>query len=159
MRRSTLFISAILTAFTLAVLVGTASAYREITDLKDPAVAAALEPGLQTVSDQNSPAETVDLTAEEAAALAAKVIGRTDLYSVETSEFEGTPAYLVTFSAGDLVYVGLDGQILSIGEIPVTIISQPSSGGGGGGGGERLRGRGEREEQHEDEHEDEPEVH
>ncbi len=95
------------------------------------------------------------LTPEEAAALAAQVIGRTDLYSVETALYnEVVSAYLVTFTSGDLVYVSLDGQILSIGKLAPTYVSAPPApvnnnnekhkrprptpppGGGGEGGGE-----------------------
>ena len=160
MRKSTLLLSAILTAFTLAILVGTASAYREIVNLKQPVVAAAMEEApVQEITDQAlAPAAlTARLSAEDAAAIASKVMGRTDLYSVETTQLDGVDAFLVTFSSGDLVYVGMDGEILLVSEIPVTVVSQPSSGGGGGhsrGGGESSSGH---ESEHEDEHEDEHE--
>ena len=68
------------------------------------------------------------MTPEQASQLAAQVIGRTDLYSVETSKLNGVDAYLVTFSSGDLVYVSLTGQILSITKLPVVTVS--ASGGG-----------------------------
>jgi len=160
MRKSTLLLSAILTAFTLAILVGTASAYREIVNLKQPVVAAAMEEApVQEITDQTlaPTALTAHLSAEDAAAIASKVMGRTDLYSVETTQLDGVDAFLVTFSSGDLVYVGMDGEILLVSEIPVTLVSQPSSGGGGGhsrGGGESSSGH---ESEHEDEHEDEHE--
>ena len=65
--------------------------------------------------------------------MASQVINRTDLFSAEVTQFNGADAYLVTFSSGDLVYVSMDGQILSISKLPVTIISQPSHHGGNGG--------------------------
>ena len=133
MRKSTLLISATLTAFTLAILVGTASAYREIVSLRQPQIASALDISAEPSPTDFAPAAVPALAPEAAAALAANVIGRTDLYSVETSTFQDVPAFLVTFSSGDLVYVGVDGQILSIGKVPVTVVNQPSSGGGGGG--------------------------
>ena len=161
MRKSTLLLSAILTAFTLAILVGTASAYREIANLKQPVVAAAMEEApVQEITDQTlAPAAPLAalLSAEDAAAIASKVMGRTDLYSVETTQLDGVDAFLVTFSSGDLVYVGMDGEILLVSEIPVTVVTQPRSGGGDGhsrGGGESSS---DHESEHEDEHEDEHE--
>jgi hypothetical protein len=74
------------------------------------------------------PAEAAapSLAPEQAAALAAQVIGRTDTYSVETTDFNGATVFLVTFSSGDLVYVSLEGQILSIAKLPTVIISAPA---------------------------------
>ena len=70
------------------------------------------------------------------------MIGRTDLYAAENAKLNGVDAYMVTFSSGDLVYVGLDGNILSISKLPVTYIaggqstwvgSSGNSGDNGGG--------------------------
>jgi hypothetical protein len=71
---------------------------------------------------------------EAAASIASKVLGRTDLYSVEVTKFEGADAYLVTFSSGDIVYLSLDGQVLSISKLPVTTTVIARHGGGGNGG-------------------------
>ena len=151
MRKSTLFISAVLTTFVLAILVGVVSAYKNT--LNTPATTAQQEPTAAIVADLSTTTPTITpsiMTPEEAAALAAQVIGRTDLYSVETALFNNTTdAYLVTFTSGDLVYVSLDGQILSIGKLPPVYVSAPANnnkkpkhqrpnppGGGGGGGGD-----------------------
>jgi hypothetical protein len=154
MRKSTLFISAALTTFMLAVLFGVVSAYQGT--VKSAEVAAA-QPQVQSTSapvvmvnePPASPApivptQPVNITPDAAAAIAGKVLGRTDLYSVENVQFEGADAYLVTFSSGDLVYLSLDGQVLSISKIKVTVITQPGSkhGGGGGGGGNSGGGGG-----------------
>ena len=84
------------------------------------------------------------VTPEEAAQIAARYLNRTDLYSVESAQFNGASAYLVTFSSGDMVYVGIDGQVLSVqvakGEIAM---------GGNGGGGEHEGGEHEHENEHE----------
>lgn len=153
MRKSTLFISAVLTTFVLAILVGVVSAYRNTLNITG--TTAQQEP-TAIVADLSTTTPTITpsiMTPEEAAALAAQVIGRTDLYSVETALFNNTTdAYLVTFSSGDLVYVSLDGQILSIGKLPPVYVSAPAApannnktkhqrptpppGGGGGGGGD-----------------------
>ncbi len=132
MRKSTLFISAVLTTFMLAVLFGVASAYQNIIGStqtaavqSQPTVMAAVvsEPIAAVVP----PTQIVNLAPEAAAALAGKILGRTDLYSVEVTQFEGADAYLVTFSSGDLVYLSMDGQVLSISKLAVTTIIQKGS--------------------------------
>ena len=125
MRKSTLFISAILTTFMLVVLVGVVSAYKKNTT--DIAAANTQQDPSAVVADLSTATAAPILTPEEAAALAAQVIGRTDLYSVETSLLNNDSAYLVTFSSGDLVYVSLSGQILSIGKLPVVYAEAPAA--------------------------------
>ena len=70
------------------------------------------------------PPVPTQIPTEVAADIAAKVIGQTDLYSVEVTQYEGADAYLVTFSSRDLVYMSLDGRVLSISELPVTVVTQ-----------------------------------
>jgi hypothetical protein len=142
MRKSTLFISVVLTTFMLAVLFGVATAYKNIagstqtaavqpqpTSIAQQMVSAPLAPAVPTLPTQIAP--------EAAAALASKVLGRKDLYSVEVKQFEGADAYLVTFSSGDIVYLSLDGQILSISKLPVTttVVARKGHSGGNSGGG------------------------
>ena len=141
MRKSTLFISAALTTFMLAVMFGVASAYQKIVQ-----TATATEATQQQTQQQAQPANTMTsgtssavagaMTIEQAADLASNVIGRTDLYAAENSQLNGVDAYLVTFSSGDLVYVGLDGKVLSISKLPVNYITQITSSGGGNNGGD-----------------------
>jgi hypothetical protein len=163
MRKSTLFISVVLTTFMLAVLYGVVSAYQSVIKSNELAAAQA-DSSVQNVSQQMAvpptqeiPTQVPNLAPEAAAALASETLGRTDLYSVELSQFEGVDAYLVTFSSGDIVYVGLDGQILSISKLPVTTVVAQTRGGGGGGGNNNASSEGEHEGEHEDEHEDEHE--
>ncbi len=54
------------------------------------------------------------VTPQQAAEIAALYIGRTDLYSVENTAVNDQPAYLVTFSSGDQVFISPDGQVLSV---------------------------------------------
>jgi hypothetical protein len=126
MRKSTLFLSAVLTAFVLAVLVGVISAYQNVVQAsvaqQPTAVAAAENISVPQVQAVSPTATAVVLTPEQAAALAAQVLGRTDLFSVESADFNGASAYLVTFSSGDLVYVSPAGQILSVGKIVPTVV-------------------------------------
>jgi hypothetical protein len=125
MRKSTLFISAALTTFMLAVLFGVASAYQNVIKstgaVSQPTTSAVTE----NISLPQAAASSATYTPEQAADLAAKVIGRTDLYSVETADLNGVSAYLVTFSSGDLVYVSPQGQILSIVSAALTATAVP----------------------------------
>ena len=157
MRKSTLFVSAALTTFMLVMLFGVVSAYQAMTKT-NPANAGNVAPVAQQqpVSDvvESAPAlaptsQAAPVTPEQAAQLAAQVIGRTDLYSVETSSLNGVDAYLVTFSSGDLVYVSLTGQILSITQLPVFTASSGGGGGGGSGGGSGGGGEHEGGDEHE----------
>ncbi len=142
MRKSTLFISAALTTFMLAVMFGVASAYQKIVQMGVPTENAqqAQPTDVMVVAPATATsAATATMTLEEAATLASSVIGRTDLYAAENTQLDGVDVYMVTFSSGDLVYIGLDGKVVSISKIPVKyVLGQavaPSNGGGGGGGG------------------------
>jgi hypothetical protein len=123
MRKSTLFISAVLTTFMLVVLVGVVSAYKNTLD---STVTTTQQDPTAVVADLSTSTAEPFMTPEEAAALAAQVIGRTDLYSVETTLYNNADAYLVTFSSGDLVYVSLGGQILSISKLPAVASAPPA---------------------------------
>ena len=139
MRKSTLFISAALTTFMLAVMFGVASAYQKIVQMGVPTENAQQSQPTDVMVAAPATATnaaTATMTLEEAATLASSVIGRTDLYAAENTQLEGVDAYLVTFTSGDLVYVSLDGKILSISKIPVKyVLGQAVSQGNGGGGG------------------------
>jgi hypothetical protein len=156
MRKSTLFISAALTTFMLAVLFGVASAYQNIVKSAQPVAVQTQPSSVEMVNAPIMPTQVTDITVEAAATLATKVLNRNDLFSAEITQLDGVDVYLVTFSSGDLVYVGLDGQILSISKLPVTIISQRRSGGNGGVNNSQsnnISNDGEHEEEHEEEHE------
>lgn len=137
MRKSTMFISAVLTTFMLAIMFGVASAYQKIVQTGGTAteVVQQVQPTDAVVAAPVITTGTVaTVTLEEAAALASSVLGRTDLYAAENSTLNGVDAYLVTFSSGDLVYVGLDGKVLSITKIPVQYVQAQSSARNNGGG-------------------------
>jgi hypothetical protein len=126
MRKSTLFISAVLTTFVMAMLAGVASAYQNAIAnnagqaAADTQVQTQPQPEVKAISHAMSADSQFTLAPEEAAGLAAQVIGREDLYSVEVTDLNGENVYMVTFSSGDLVYVSLDGQILSLGKVEVS---------------------------------------
>jgi len=126
MRKSSIFISAALTTFALVVLYGVVSAYHGMANTATvvPQVTAT------SISDATatSTPDQMALTPEQAGQLAAQVLGHNDLLSAESSSVNGTNAYKITFISGDIVYVGLDGQILSIQIKPkvITVQVQPT---------------------------------
>jgi hypothetical protein len=101
MKKSSLFISAVLTTFVLAVLAGVFTTYRALASNSNPA------PTLAATATQ-----FVD--ARQAAEIAAKFLNEKDLYSVTSSSLNGTSAYKVTFSSGVVAYVSPTGQVVSI---------------------------------------------
>jgi hypothetical protein len=112
--KKTILISAVLTAFILSMLGGVAVA------LKQPSVPTAVA-AAETVIPT---ATAAVLLPQEAAAVAANVLNQQDIYSVETSSINGIDAYKVVFSSGQVAFVGLDGQILSISQIQPVVITQ-----------------------------------
>lgn len=167
MRKSTLFISAVLTTFVMAMLAGVASAYQGLMASNplaaEPTQAVAQPQAISLPDTAPTEVQAVNWTPEEAAGLAAQVLGRDDLYSVEISDLNGEAVFMVTFSSGDLVYVSLDGQIRSIGKVQVETVVVKSKGGGGGGGGgsasQAPASNQNHEENEEHEHEEEHEGH
>jgi hypothetical protein len=106
------------------------------------------------------PAPTdVVLGPEEAARLAAQVVGNTNLLSAESSNFNGVNAYLITFTNKDVVYVGLDGQILGVQVAPVVVnVAAPAKKKNNDRNTNVRNSSGEDHERDEDEH-DEHEEH
>jgi len=151
MRKSTLFISGALTTFILVILAGVMSAYRTLSSPAPENVQVQEE--VAPVSDQPIAVvpQPVNLTPEQAADLASQVMGDTDLFSVETTEFNGETVYLITFSSGDLVYMSLDGRILSIGKLDVVVVSVPAD---NNGNNNNNAAKPRHDDDHEDDHED-----
>jgi hypothetical protein len=121
MRKSTIFISSVLTTFALVILFGVVKAYQGNAVLQAAEVQVQQPVATQVVpTDTPVPTPTI-ITPEEAAQVAAQVVGHDNLLSAETSNFNGVPAYLVTFTNKDVVYVGMDGQVLSVQIAPVVV--------------------------------------
>ena len=106
MKKSSLFISAALTTFVLVVLASAITVYRVNSNGGSQA-------GYEQSSSVSQPA-TPSLTLQQAAVAAAGYLGQSDLYSVESSVYKGTPAFKVIFSSGDVVYVATSGQVLAV---------------------------------------------
>ena len=105
MRKSTLFISAALTTFMLAILFGVASAYQNIVKSTQPMAEQPQPTAEVAMISAPMPTQVTSITPEEAATLASQVLNRTDLFSAEITQLDGVDVYLITFSSGDLVYV------------------------------------------------------
>jgi len=159
MRKSTVFISALLTTFALVMLYRLASAYNDSQQVAEftaePTETTVTLP--PTATEPPAPTEVV-LGPEEAAQVAAQVVGNTNLLSAESSNFNGVDAYLITFTNNDIVYVGLDGQVLAVQVAPVVVnIAPPPKQKKNNGGGNESRGEEHHEsseDHHEEEHED-----
>lgn len=111
MKKSSLFISSVLSSFVLAVLAGLITAYHGFT-----------ASSTQTALQQSAPVAQVSAPAailpQDAAQIAARLMGRNDLYSAESVAFNGSSAYKVTFSSGDVVNVSQQGQVLNVVQAP-----------------------------------------
>ena len=143
--KSTLFVSAALTAFVLVMLAGVVMAFR--SSAKADVLAAQPTPTIQADTPTPAPTQPAVLLPQEAAAIAANYLGRQDLYSVESATINGVDAFKVTFSSGDVAYVGLDGQVISVVPvqpvvIPNTVPAAPKHAGNGNrnSGGEEHEG-------------------
>jgi len=125
-RKSSIFISAALTTFALVMIYAIISAYQASAHVPNSAsqVSTTSIPDPTTTA---APEQTV-LTPEQAAQVAVQVLGRNDLLSAESSNVNGQNAYKITFISGDVVYVGLDGQVLSVVMAPhvITVQDQPA---------------------------------
>ena len=131
MRKNTMFISAAITALVLAMLAGVVSAYNGISSSKLLSSSTAQPVALSIAI---TPTASV-VNVQDAETIASQYINRTDLYSIEMTDLKGVQAYKVTFSSGDIVYIGLDGQVLKATPPPAPITIYANGGGGGGGGG------------------------
>ncbi|RJP56040.1 MAG: hypothetical protein C4557_00315 [Anaerolineaceae bacterium] len=164
MRKSTVFISTVLTMFTMATVAGAVSAYQQITKSEAEPVAEPLTVSVSVkdglVSTRSVPQPSI-VSPEEATLVAIEYLGDSSVYSVETVEYEGAPAYLVTFSSGKMIYVNPTGDILEVSEVQPIVMYAPAannsgSSGGGGGGGNNSGGN---YEDHDDDDDDDDDDH
>ena len=164
--KSAIFISAALTAFVMATLVGVVSALKNLPTTQEATQPVALVANTPTQEPPTAePTSTATQPAVfgpmEAVAAASQFLNQQDVYSVESSTYKQTPAFKVTFSSGTIVFVGLDGQILTTTKLQPVVVnnvlptkppkkqksgndgggqSSASNNGGEGGGGEQESG-------------------
>lgn len=129
MRKSTLIISAIITAALLFALYSLVAAYQRAIQAADPSTATtpAEVSQEQPVDNATEAPVTGKITIYDAAAQAVKVLGRSDLYLVINTQLNGANVYLATFASGDMMYISQDGQVLSTSKMEALSISQPIS--------------------------------
>jgi hypothetical protein len=139
--KNALFLAATLTAFVLATL------FAVVNKVTTTPIEAAAAPAVQNTAttiaqptDQSTATAQSQLGPEEAAKLAADAISRTDVYSVESFSYKGVDTFKVVFSSGDIVYVGMDRQVVDTAKLqavavysaPVVPATKKHNGGGGG---------------------------
>jgi len=113
MKKTPLFISGVLTTFVLVVMAGVITAFRSIPS----ASAEAATPQPAPVEATATAVPTL-ISPQDAAQIAARILGRTDLYAVESTTLNAADAYKVTFSSGDVVYISLTGEVLQVVSAP-----------------------------------------
>lgn len=128
MRKSTLFVSAMLTVFLMATMFGVVSAYQQVVKNNDLASTQSSQKALsQPVSVEFAATATVVaplvVTAEEATTIAVNFLNDPMVYSVEVVDYQGAPTYLVTFSSGELVYVSSEGVVVANTQVQPVVIT------------------------------------
>lgn len=166
MRKSTLFVSAMLTVFLMATIFGAVSAYQQVVKKQNDAakntVPQAVNAEIVPLPAESIVAVPEVVTAEQATTAAINFLSDTNVYSVEVVDYQGAPAYLVTFSSGDLVYVSSTGIVIANTKIQPVVVAvagggngnQDNNGGGSSGGGNETEHHEEHEEHEEHESED-----
>jgi len=146
-----LFLSTTLTAFVVATLSGVVNKVSTADATNTPTQAAVQQVAtatLQQPTDLPAPTAQQSIDPLQATAIASQALGHNDVYSVETSTYNGVEAYKVVFSSGDVVYVGFDSQVLAQNKLQPVVVNvsapqptkknkdksndQSSSGGGSG---------------------------
>jgi predicted Fe-Mo cluster-binding NifX family protein len=107
MRKSSLFLSVVLTAFMLAVLAGVILSYQALAGGNTSTTSNNTNTALQA----NSVAS--DIGSQQAGLVAANFIGHNDLSNVVAASLFGTNTYKATFNNGDIVYVTPQGTVLA----------------------------------------------
>jgi hypothetical protein len=151
MKKSTMFISTALTVFMLAVMAGAVSAYQQVVKNNDVAPQATAEPVVQQAATvETVPSPPTVVSPEQATSVAVAFMGDSNVYGVEVVDYEGVPAFLVTFSSGKLVYVSPTGEILAISEVKPVVVVAPSTNNNGGNSNTANNGGGGEHEDHDD---------
>jgi hypothetical protein len=118
MKKSSLFISAAITTFILAVIAGVIKAKADgLWSLESSATQTT---GITEIVPKDTPVVPTDTSAssaispQEATFIAGSVLGSTDFYSIDTVSLYGMDVYKVTFSSGNIVYVSPEGHVLLV---------------------------------------------
>lgn len=128
MRKSIVLVSMALTTFVLVLVAGVVYAYQGFI-APSPTPTVQSSSSLQTVAlplNEQSQAIVQSISPQDAATIAVKFSSRTDLYSVELADFNGSQSYKVTFSSGDVIYVAMTGQVVGSAPPSQTILASPT---------------------------------
>jgi hypothetical protein len=130
MRKSVTLISMALTTFVMVLLTGVVYAYQGFI-APSPTPTAQASSSVQTVAlplveQAPGPAGAPVVSPQDAASIAVKFSTRTDLYSVELADFNGSQSYKVTFSSGDVIYVSMTGQVVGSAPLSQSILAYPT---------------------------------
>ncbi len=111
-----LLVSVVLTTFVVVILTGVISQVKEVAaPIKEVVQVEPTQANTAIPTETTTPTPQITpVSPEQAASIAAQILNRQDLFSVETITNSGIAIYKVTFSNGDLVYMGQDGQVLSV---------------------------------------------
>jgi uncharacterized membrane protein YgcG len=114
MIKSVTLISVAVTTVVLLTLAGVVYAYNGLMTTKPKTLQSAnpQSPSIAFPISASVPADNPDVSPQEAASIAIKFSNRTDLYSEELADFNGTQVYKLTFVSGDAIYVDLKGQVV-----------------------------------------------
>ena len=130
MRKSTLIISIAMTGVVLALLFALVSTYQTIVNKDVAGDGTQSQDQAQqqsTLGMTDTPLAAASIQIYDAPPIAAKVLGHDDVYITEYAQLNGADVYLVTFLSGDLVYVSLDGKVVSASKQASTTPVQPAS--------------------------------
>jgi len=126
--KNLLFLAATLTAFVLATL------FAVVNKVTTTPIEAAAAPAVQDTAtsaptmpptDMPSATSQPELGPLEAAQIAADSISRTDVYSVESFLYKEQDTFKVVFSSGDIVYVGMNREIVDTAKLQSVVVSVP----------------------------------
>lgn len=172
MRKSTLFVSAMLTVFLMATMFGVASAYQQavngdsrfLSRTPDKIASQSIDPVSMPISMVGNAPVAVEVpqtvTPEEATLVAVDYLGDPEVYSVEVVDYQGAFVYLVTFSSGDMVYVSAAGEILATDELqPVIVAAPPVTNNGGSQSNNNSGNSGDEEHESHDDDDDDHDDH
>jgi hypothetical protein len=131
MIKSVTFISMVVTTFVLVLLAGVVYAYQGFAaSAPSPTLQATSNPQTVDLSlNAQSQTNSSNISPQDAASTAVKFSNRTDLYSVELADFNGSQTYKVTFSSGDTIYISLNGQVVGSAPPPQSqsVIASPTT--------------------------------
>jgi hypothetical protein len=118
MIKSVTLISIAVTTVVLLTLAGVVYAYKGLVAPKNTQVQSVSPQTMAFPIVASAPTDIAEISPQDAAAIGIKFSNRTDLYSVELADFNGSQTYKLTFSSGDVIFVALNGQV--VGSTPPT---------------------------------------